>query len=89
MFFLLLFYFYFLDLDLLNLIFFSSKLIEGKWKQIRMVIERVVMKKESVDELSDDNAYMQNKVEFIRDDFFFCEKQEKNNGGYYWWWRWL
>jgi hypothetical protein len=41
--------------------------MEGKWKQIRMVIGRVVIKKESVDESSNDKGYKQNKVEFIKD----------------------
>ncbi|CAK7322744.1 unnamed protein product [Dovyalis caffra] len=51
--------------------------MDGKGKQIRMVMGRVVVKKESTDESSDDEGHEQNQMEFIEDDFFESNKKKK------------
>jgi hypothetical protein len=50
--------------------------MEGKLKQIRRVMRRVVIKKESVNESSNDEGYKQNKVEFIKDEFFESNRKK-------------
>ncbi|KAG5242208.1 squamosa promoter-binding protein [Salix suchowensis] len=51
--------------------------MDGKGKQIRMVMGRVVMKKDSADDSSDDEGYEQNQMEFMEDDFFQSNKKKK------------
>ncbi|KAF9679234.1 hypothetical protein SADUNF_Sadunf07G0118700 [Salix dunnii] len=51
--------------------------MDGKGKQIRMVMGRVVLKKDSADDSSDDEGYEQNQMEFMEDDFFQSNKKKK------------
>jgi hypothetical protein len=62
---------------LFSLIFFFQKEMDGKGKQIRMVMGREVMKKDSADDSSDDEGYEQNQMGFMEDEFFESNKKKK------------
>ncbi|KAJ6908718.1 squamosa promoter-binding protein 1-like [Populus alba x Populus x berolinensis] len=51
--------------------------MDGKGKQIRMVMGRAVMKKDSADDSSDDEVYEQNQMGFMEDEFFESNKKKK------------
>lgn len=51
--------------------------MDGKGKQIRMVMGREVMKKDSADDSSDDEGYEQNQMGFMEDEFFESNKKKK------------